>query len=97
MITSVKNCTKKNPKKLKLNRQNPSKNGKSKAIQTNHIKKHRDKHSEIEKNDLSLSIYLSIIYLSIFAPKVHCLNFSMICCLFRFSTDAGYIKLIVEI
>ena len=29
--------------------------------------------------------------------KVHCLNFRMICCLFRYSTDAGYIKLIVEI
>ena len=28
------------------------------------------------------------------APKVHRLNFGMICCLFRSSTDAGYIKLI---
>ena len=31
------------------------------------------------------------------APKVHCLNFRMICCLFRFSTDAGYITLIVVV
>ena len=29
--------------------------------------------------------------------KVHHLNFGMICCLFRYSTDAGYIKLILEI
>ena len=34
---------------------------------------------------------------SIAAPKVHCLNFGMICCLFRYPTDAGYIKLIVDI
>ena len=31
------------------------------------------------------------------APKVHHLNFGMIRCLFRYSTDAVYIKLIVEI
>ena len=31
------------------------------------------------------------------APKVHHLNFRMIHCLFRYSTDAGYVKLIVEI
>ena len=31
------------------------------------------------------------------APKIHCLNFGMIHCVFRYSTDAGYIKLIVEI
>ena len=34
---------------------------------------------------------------SIVAPKVHHLNFGMICCLFKYSRDAGYIKLIVEI
>ena len=33
----------------------------------------------------------------ILAPKVHRLNFGMIRCLFRYSTDAGYIKLTVEI
>ena len=31
------------------------------------------------------------------APKVHCLNFGMIHCLFRYFTDASYTKLIVEI
>ena len=31
------------------------------------------------------------------APKVHCLSFGMIHYLFRYSTDAGYIKLTVEI
>ena len=31
------------------------------------------------------------------APKVYCLNFGMIHCLFRYSIDAGYINLIVEI
>ena len=31
------------------------------------------------------------------APKVPHLNLGMICCLFRYSTDEGYIKLIVEI
>ena len=27
------------------------------------------------------------------APKIHCLNFGLIHCLFRYSTDTGYIKL----
>ena len=31
------------------------------------------------------------------SPKVHCLNFGMICCIFSYSTDAGYLRLIVEI
>ena len=31
------------------------------------------------------------------APKVYCLNFGMIHCLFRYSTGAGYIKLIAEV
>ena len=31
------------------------------------------------------------------APKVHRLNFGMIRSLFRYSSDAGYIKLTVEI
>ena len=33
----------------------------------------------------------------IVAPNVHCLNFGMISCLFSYYTDAGFIKLIVEI
>ena len=35
--------------------------------------------------------------MSTVAPKVHCLNFGMIHSLFRYSTDAGCIKLIMEI
>ena len=31
------------------------------------------------------------------APEVHCLNFGMIRFLLRYATDAGYIKLILEI
>ena len=31
------------------------------------------------------------------APNVHHFNFGMIPCLLRYSTDAGYIELIVEI
>ena len=31
------------------------------------------------------------------APKVHHFNFGLIHCLFRYSTDAGYTRLIVEI
>ena len=34
---------------------------------------------------------------STIAPKVHHLNFGMICFLFRYPIDARYIKLIVEI
>ena len=34
---------------------------------------------------------------SIVATKVHHLNFGMIHYLFRYSTDAGYMKLIVKI
>ena len=36
-------------------------------------------------------------YIYIVAPKVHRLNFGMTRCLFRYSRDAPYIKLIVEI
>ena len=35
--------------------------------------------------------------MSTFAPKVYRLNFGMIHCLFSYSSDAEYIKLIVEI
>ena len=31
------------------------------------------------------------------SPEVHCLNFGFIHCLFRYSTDAGYLKFIVGI
>ena len=66
----------------------PRKMVKAKLYRQNHTKKHTHTHSQKEKKE-------KIIYL--IAPKVHCLNFGMIHCLFRYSTDAGYIKLIVEI
>ena len=37
------------------------------------------------------------IYIYIVAPKVHLLNIGMLCCPFRYSTDAGYVKLFVEL
>ena len=69
-------------KKKKADRQNPRTNGKSKALQKKIILTKREKGK---------------IYIYIVAPKVHCVNFGMIHCLFRYSTDARYIKLIVEI
>ena len=61
---------------------------KAKLYRQNHTKKHAHTHSQKEKKEK---------YIYIVAPKVHRLNFVMIHCLFRYSTDAGYIKLIVEI
>ena len=62
---------------------------KAKLYRQNHTKKHAHTHSEKEKKE---NIYIYIV-----APKVHCVNFGMIRCLFRHYTDAGYIKLIMEI
>ena len=83
--TILKNKTKQNKK---ADRQNPRTNGKSKAIQT---KSHTEAYKYIltEREKGQKNIY-------------HCSQsplpqFGMICCLFRYSTDAGYIKLIVEI
>ena len=61
---------------------------KAKLYRQNHIKKNTHTHSQKEKKEKKEYIV---------APKVHCLDFGMICCLFRYSTDASYIKLIVEI
>ena len=78
MITSVKNYTKKN--KTKTDRENPRTNGKSKAIQTK---------SQTEAYTYTLTkrgkgkIY---IYCCSQSPP---LQFGMIRCLFRCSTDAG--------
>ena len=67
-----------------------------------HIENHTDKQTrtlspkeKMEKKNIY--IYIKYIYIYINAPKVHWLNFGKICCLFRYSTDVGYIKLIVEI
>ena len=69
-------------------RRNPRTNGKSKAIQT---KSHKEAYTyTLTKREKGKKNY-------IFAPKGHHLNFGMIHCLFRYSTDAGYIKLIVKI
>ena len=61
---------------------------KAKLYRQNHTKKHTHTHSQKEKKEK---------YIYLVAPKVHRLNFGMIHCLFRYPTDAGYIKLIVEI
>ena len=61
---------------------------KAKLYRQNHTKKHTHTHSQNEKKEKNRYIL---------APKVHRLNFGMICFLFRYSTDAGYIKLIVAI
>ena len=72
-----------------MDRQNPRTNGKNKAIQKN---SHKEAYTyTLTKREKGKKIYIYII-----APKVHCLNFQ-IRCLFRYSTDAGYVKLIVEI
>ena len=84
MITSAKKYTKK--KERKKDRQNFRINGKSKAIQ---IKAHKEAYTYTQKEKKEKYIY-------IVAPKTHRFNLGMICCLFRYSTDAGYIKLILE-
>ena len=84
MITSAKNYT----KKKKLTDRTLGQMVKAKLYRQNHTKKHTHTHSQKEKKEK---------YIYIIAPKVHRLNFGMILCLFRYSTDAGYIKLIVEI
>ena len=72
-----------------MDRQNPRTNGKSKAIQT---KSHTEAYTyTLTKREKGKK------YIYIVAPKVHLLNFGMIRCLFRYYTDAGYIKLTVEI
>ena len=87
MITNTKNYTKTKPKKQKTDRPNPSTNGKSKAIQT---KSHRSIHIHTKKEKTGKKY----IYCCSKSPPP---QFGMIRCLFRYSTDAGYIKLILEV
>ena len=61
---------------------------KAKLYRQNHTQNHTHTHSQKEKKGKNKYVV---------APKVHLLNFGMIHCLFRYSTDAGYIKLIMEI
>ena len=91
MITSAKNYTKKTKKTIKQNRTDRTLGQmvKAKLYRQNHTEKRTHTHSQKEKNRKK-KIY-------IVAPKVHRLNFGLILCLFRYSTDAGYIKLTVEI
>ena len=71
-----------------MDRQNPRTNGKSKAIQT---KSHTEACTYThKKKKREKYIYISLL------PKSTS-SIWMISCLFRYSTDAGYIKLIVEI
>ena len=53
---------------------------KAKLYRQNHTKKYTPTYSLIEKKEENIYIV---------APKVHRLNFWMIRCLFRYSTDAG--------
>ena len=85
MITSTKNYTKKKKKKY-MDRQNPRTNGKSKAIQTK-------SHTEAYMYTLTKKEKINMYHCSPSPPP----QFGMIHCLFRYSTDAGYIKLNVEI
>ena len=61
---------------------------KAKLYKQNHTQKHTHTHSQKEKKDKN--IYIA-------AAKVHHLNFGIIHFLFRYSRDAGYIRLFVEI
>ena len=91
MITSAKNSTKNKTKqkKTKTDRQSPRTNGKSKAIQT---KSHTEAYTyTLKKREKGEKIY---IYCCSQSPPP---QFGMFHCLFRYSRDAGYIKLIVEI
>ena len=89
MITSTKNYAK---KKNKRTDRTLGQMVKAKLYRQNHAKKHTHTHSQKEKKE-NIYIYPK----STVAPKVHHLNFGMIRCLFRYSRDAGYIKLIVEV
>ena len=71
-----------------MDRQNPRTNGRSKAIQ---IKSHTEAYTYTLTKREKGKKYIYIIAPS--APP----QLGMIRCLFRYSTDAGYIKLIVEI
>ena len=88
MITSAKNYTKKTNKEKKMDRLNPRTNGKSKAIQT---KSHTEAYTYTLTQRENGKKY---VYCCSQSPLP---QFGMICCLFRYSRDAGYIKLIVEI
>ena len=89
MITSAENYPKKKKQQQqKTHRQNPRTNGKSKAIQT---KSHREAYRHTLEKEKKGKIY---VYRCSQSPPP---QFGMIRCLFRYSTDSGYIRLIVEV
>ena len=61
---------------------------KGKLYRQNHTKKHKATQSQKEKKEKNIYII---------TPQVHRHNFGMIYCLFRYSTVAGYVKLMVEL
>ena len=89
MITRAKNCTKTNKQTNKKSTDRTlGQLVKAKLYRQNYTKKHTHIHSQKEKKEK---------YIYIVTPKVHRFNFGMSRCLFRYSTVAGYMKLIVEI
>ena len=84
MITSAKKYTKK--KEMTDNTLGEMVN--LNLYRQNHTQKHTRTHSQKEKKGKKYKYRCSL------SPP---LQFGMIHCLFRYSTDAGYIKLIVEI
>ena len=75
-------------KKKKSDRQNPRTNGKENLYRQNHTQKHTHTQPQKEKKGKKY------IYCCSQSPPP---QVGMIHCLFRYSTDAGYIKVIVEI
>ena len=85
----LKTIVKKKKEKQITGRQDLRSNGKNKAIQR---KSHKEAYTYTLTKREKVKKYIYIV-----APKVHCLNFVMIRCLFRCSIDAGYVMLTVEI
>ena len=95
MITRAENYTKKNKsKQTKRTDRTLGQMVKAKLYRQNHTQKHTHTDSEKEKKGkIYIYIYIYIYHCSQSPPP----QFGMICCLFRYSTDAGYIRLTVEI
>ena len=88
MITSAKKSTKiPNQNKTKWTDRTLGQMVKAKLYRQNHTKKHTHTHSQKDKKEKK--IYR--------CSQSTLPQFGMICCLFMYSTDAGYIKLIVEL
>ena len=92
MIPRAENYSKKKERKKRKERKQTDRTlgqmVKAKLYRQNHTQKHMHTHSHKEKKRKKY------IYCCSQSPPP---QFGMICCLFRYSTDAGYIRLIVEI